>query len=172
MNRTATFALGALGLAAVAACPALGKDRDPKAFIDEAIRGDVAEVQLGQLAQANGASTGVKNFGQTLDSDQSMAVAEAAQVASAHGITPPGDLKPAVQKEYDKLSKLSGPAFDRAFTRVMIAHHSKDIRAFETEAKAQQGDVSALAAKQLPTLREHLRIAQNLQAESRMHSAR
>ena len=172
MHRTAALALGTLGLAAVTAFPALANAKDPKAFLDQAIRGDVAKVQLGQLAEANGASIGVKNFGQTLDSDHSIAAAEATQVASAHGITPPGDLTPAAQQELDKLAKLSGPAFDREFTRAMIAEQRSDIRAFEAEAKANQGDVSALAAKQLPTLRAHLQTAENLQRESRMHSAK
>ncbi len=36
---------------------------------------------------------------------------------------------------HDKLSKLSGTAFDRSFAREMVADHEKDIAAFQREAK-------------------------------------
>lgn len=178
MNRTVTLAVGLLGLAAMTAItavssgPLYAKGKDAKAFVDDAIRGDIAGVAIGQLAEANGGSIGVKNFGQTLDTDHSLAAAEATKVASSLGITPPGEPKSAAQREYAKLSKLSGSAFDREFIRMMIADDTRAIRAFEAEAAANQGDVSAMASRQLPTLRRHLQIVQTLKKEAQMSSAK
>ena len=52
-------------------------------FIKEAIEGNLAEVQMGQLAQKNGASQGVKDFGQMLVTDHSQANTKATSVASS-----------------------------------------------------------------------------------------
>ena len=44
----------------------------------------------------------------------------------------------------------------------MIDDHRKDIGDFRDEAREHHGAVSDLASRQLPTLREHLRIAESL----------
>ncbi|HUN52962.1 MAG TPA: DUF4142 domain-containing protein [Candidatus Sulfotelmatobacter sp.] len=178
MHRTAALAIrlfgGTLGLAALAAAahPALAQDTNAKAFVAGTIRDDVAAVQIGQLAMENGGSVGVKDLGQTLDTDHSLAAAEASKVAYGLGMRPSGDLTPQAQREYDRLAKLRGPAFDREFLRATIAKQRSDIRAFTAEAAAEQGEASALAARQLPTLRQHLTVAEDLQREARMHSER
>jgi len=61
-----------------------------------------------------------------------------------------------------KLAKLSGPAFDRAYMQAMVADHKKDVNEFRLEAKSgKDADVKGWAAKTLPTLEEHLRLAQS-----------
>jgi hypothetical protein len=44
----------------------------------------------------------------------------------------------------------------------MVDDHRQDIDEFRDEAREHHGAVSDLAARQLPTLREHLRIARSL----------
>ena len=58
-------------------------------FIKEAIEGNLAEVQMGQLAQKNGASQGVKDFGRMLETDHDQANTKATSVASALNVTTP-----------------------------------------------------------------------------------
>ena len=60
--------------------------------------------------------------------------------------------------------------FDKAFIDQMVDDHQKDINEFQDEAKAKNGQVSALARKQLPTLKKHLATAQSLQKQEQAAS--
>jgi putative membrane protein len=135
-------------------------------FVKNAIQGDNAEIKMGQLAQQNGGSQGVKGFGKTLVTDHTAAKQEAESVAKQMGVTPPPDVKPDAQQAYDKLSKMSGASFDREFAQHMVMDHRKDIAEFREQARAGLGPASNLAAKQLPTLEKHLRTAEDLQKQS------
>jgi putative membrane protein len=153
-----------LGLAAAVACtsPAYAQDKEGQKFIKEAIEGNLAEVQMGQLAQQKGQSPDVKSFGKMLAADHGQANQKAAQVASQLGVTPPTEPSAKHKKVYDKLSKLSGQKFDRTFANEMVKDHKKDIKEFEKAAKKESGPAPAFANETLPTLRKHLESAQAL----------
>ncbi|HVV64989.1 MAG TPA: DUF4142 domain-containing protein [Rhizomicrobium sp.] len=128
-------------------------------FLSDAIKGDNSEIALGKMAASKATSVGVRSFGQTLARDHSKAKAEAMKVATDMRLAPPSDSTPEAQAEQSKLQSLAGPRFDREFVRYMIDDHRKEIVAFEQEARKQDGRVSALARRQLPTLRHHLDLA-------------
>ena len=48
---------------------------------------------------------------------------------------PPSGLDADHQKEYDKLSSLSGPDFDKEYMSQMVTDHTKALDAFTKEAK-------------------------------------
>lgn len=74
------------------------------------------------------------------------------------------------QENTNKLSNLSGDAFDREYVNMMVKDHEKDVKEFEkVSTKAKDPDVRAFAAKTLPTLREHLQQIRDIQ--SRMKSS-
>ena len=53
--------------------------------------------------------------------------------------------------------------FDRAYMTEMLKDHEKDVAAFErTSQQADDADLKAWTAKTLPTLREHLKMAQDI----------
>jgi putative membrane protein len=170
MNPRLLVALSLLGAVSLTGT-ALAAGTNPKEFIQDAIKGDNSEIQLGQLAQQKGGSEGVRTFGRTLASDHSKAKDEAAALAQQIGVTPPNDMMSAAKKEYDKLQKLSGAAFDQEFARYMVSDHKKDIEEFQAMAKKGGGKgassdtqkVADLARKTLPDLRKHLQMAQLLQ---------
>ena len=64
-------------------------DRASQTFITKAIEGNLAEVQMGQLAQEKGASEGVRSFGQTLQHDHAAGAQKATAVATQLGVNPP-----------------------------------------------------------------------------------
>jgi putative membrane protein len=69
---------------------------------------------------------------------------------------------------HDRLSKLSGNAFDKAYMRAMIEDHQEDVSEFRQESQsAKDPDVRQFAAKTLPTLEEHLRIAEDTGSQER-----
>ena len=84
-------------------------------FLRQAIRGDIAETEIGQLAQQKSTDADVKSFGQELVNDHSQSKTEATSLAQSMKVTVPTSAPRMAQTEYRKLSKLSGPAFDKAF---------------------------------------------------------
>jgi len=133
-----------------------------KAFVEKAAIGGMAEVQMGQLAKQKGASDQVKQFGSRMVDDHSKANDELKQVASSKGITLPSDLDAKHKNKMAKLEKLSGAQFDRAYMDDMVADHKEDVAEFQKQAKSgQDPDVKGFASKTLPTLQEHLNMAQS-----------
>jgi len=131
-------------------------------FMDKAAQGGMAEVKLGELATQKAQSDQVKQFGQRMVDDHSKADQQLKQLASTKDVTLPTTLDKSTQKEYDKLSKLSGADFDREYMKHMVSDHKKDISEFKSESnKAKDADLKQFASSTLPTLQEHLTLAQS-----------
>jgi len=132
-------------------------------FVMKAARGGMAEVELGKLAVDKAASDEVKKFGQRMVDDHSKAGDELKTLAQNKHITLPATIGAEEQALHDRLAKLSGAAFDRAYMQAMLTDHRKDVNEFRVEAKSgKDGDVKGWAAKTLPTLEEHLKLAQTV----------
>lgn len=132
-------------------------------FARNAAQGGTAEVKLGELATQKGDNSTVKDFGKRMINDHTAANDKLNQIASKDGISLPSDLSQQDQAVYDRLSKLSGPAFDRAYARTMVQDHEKDITEFKREASSgDNDDVKNFASQTLPTLEEHFRLAQSM----------
>jgi putative membrane protein len=136
-------------------------------FVNKAAQGGMAEVQLGQLAGQKGSSQAVKDFGQRMVTDHSQANDKLKGIASSKGIAIPTSLDAKDQALYDRLSGLSGPAFDKAYMRAMLKDHKTDIAEFQKESNSgHDQDIRSFASSTLPTLQEHLHMAQ--QTESKL----
>ena len=134
--------------------------RDRK-FMEEAAKGGLAEVQMGQLAKDHGMSDEVKSFGSRMVTDHGKANDELKSLASSKGVTLPTDLDKKHKDKMDKLAKLQGPDFDRAYMKDMVSDHKKDVSEFKKESKkAKDADLQKFASSTLPTLEEHLAMAQ------------
>jgi putative membrane protein len=151
------------GLAAALAfaAPGFAQDKASQKFLKEAIEGNLAEVQMGQLAQKNGSSDGVRSFGQMLEKDHSEAAKKASAAATSMGVMPPTAPNAKQKATYDRMAKLSGTAFDREFAKYMLDDHKKDIQDYEKAAKKSDA-AGSYANEALPTLRKHLETAQGL----------
>jgi putative membrane protein len=136
-------------------------------FASEAASGGIAEVKLGQLAQEKAASQKVKEFGQKMVNDHSKAGDELKEVAQKEGLRLPEEMSPQDQATYNRLSRLSGEQFDRAYERAMLTDHEKDVAAFEREASSGKNEaLKQFAARTLPTLKEHLKEARAMSRTS------
>lgn len=137
-------------------------------FVEDAARGGMAEVQLGQLAAQKAQSPDVKKFGQRMVDDHGKANDQLKQIAANKGVELPADLDRSAKREHDKLSKLNGADFDREYMKHMVSDHRKDVKDFEKEAKsAKDADIRNFASSTLPTLQEHLQQAQQADASAR-----
>jgi len=146
---------------AVFIAPVFAQDKASQKFLTEAVEGNFAEVQMGELAQKNGQSSEVKFYGQMLASDHNAANQKAMEAAkSLGGNAPPGPN--AKQKaDHDKMAKMNGAAFDKMFAQHMVADHKKDIAAYQKASK-KQDPAGQYAQGALPTLQKHLQEAEKL----------
>lgn len=132
-------------------------------FMIDAARGGMMEVQLGQTAQQKASSSAIKELGKKIEQDHTQAGNELAALAKAKNVSLPTDTG-GEKVIIDKVSSLSGAAFDKAYLKAMVRDHKKDVKEFQHEsAVGIDSDVKAFAAKTLPTLQEHLRMAEDLQ---------
>jgi len=132
------------------------------AFITEAMQGDNAEVPIGQLAQAQGTSQKVKDFGRLLVDDHGSHKEELKTLAATAGIAVTDEPSAEGKTNLEKLKALSGAGFDTQFKAIMIEDHTKDIAKYERQTASSDAQTAALAQKTLPTLRKHLDAAKAL----------
>jgi putative membrane protein len=136
--------------------------------MEKAAQGGLAEVQLGKLAADKASAAEVKQFGQRMVDDHSKANDQLKQLATSKGVNLPTDLDRSTQREMDKLSKLSGADFDREYMKHMVSDHKKDVSEFKSESnRAKDADVKQFASATLPTLQQHLDLAQSTEKTAR-----
>ena len=139
-------------------------------FITSAAQGGMLEVELGKIAAQKASNAYVKTFGQRMVDDHSKANDQLKQLASQKGVTLSDKLSPAKQKDVDKYNKLSGAAFDRSYISHMVADHKQDVAEFQKESKnGKDADVKSWASTTLPTLQDHLKMAQ--ETSSKLHGS-
>jgi putative membrane protein len=162
--KTVTVLVSAALMAALPAVTAASKDqaKQDQAFIDEAARGGKMEVDLGRLAEQNGSDAKVKQFGAQMVKDHTKLNSELGTVAKSIGLTIPAALSADQLAEYAKLSKLSGPKFDKAYMDLMVSDHTGDLAAFQKEEVATQNPkLKRAVAKAIPIIQEHLNMAKS-----------
>lgn len=144
-----------------AAAPNTKMNKADERFLTEAMQGDLAEVQMGELAQQKGGNDRVKEFGQTLAKDHGDHSQKLQQLGQQMGMTLPSEPSARQKADHDRLSRLSGAQFDRAFAKHMIEDHRKDISKYQAEAK-KSGPIGDMAKQTVPTLQHHLQMAEDL----------
>ena len=146
-----------------AAPPALAPDHG---FVVKAARGGIAEVELGRLAAQNAADASVKAFGQRMVDDHARANDELKQIAATKDISVPEAAASKDRKTEARLQKMTGAEFDRAYMTDMIKDHEEDVAEFRREARSgRDPELKAFAARTLPVLQEHLRMAEDSAAK-------
>jgi putative membrane protein len=140
-----------------------GTDRN---FLMTAGHGGLAEVMLAQMAQKKAMNSDVKSLAERLDKDHTANNRELESLATKKGVTLPTDMDADHKQVQSRLEKLEGAAFDKAYASEMVNGHKKMIALFEQASKSKDADISGFAQKTLPTLKEHLSLAQKAAASA------
>ena len=136
-------------------------------FMTEAAAGGLAEVQMGKLAAEKGQSASVKALGQKMVQDHAKANQELRQIAAQKGITLPSQPAAEHKGALEHLKGLQGEEFDKAFTQHAVQDHQEHVQKFQTAAQQlQDTELKSFAAKTLPTLKQHLQLAQQAQSQA------
>ncbi|MEO5699460.1 MAG: DUF4142 domain-containing protein [Casimicrobiaceae bacterium] len=141
-------------------------DRSDRVFLKRAAQGGLKEVEFGKLAAAKATDPGVKAFAERMVKNHGEANKKLMDLSQSKGLVQPTAIRPGDQREMDKLESLSGAQFDEAYLTNILADHKADVRDFDKHAKrADDADVKKFAADTLPTLQEHLRMAEETYAK-------
>jgi putative membrane protein len=128
-----------------------------KAFMKKAANGGMTEVSLGKLAGEKGESKEVKDFGDKMVKDHTKIADNLKEVAGKLGVTLPEKVDATHQAKIDKMEKMSGAAFDKAYVNGMVMAHEKDIAAFEEAGKETKNEeLKKFIDDSVPTMKEHL----------------
>jgi putative membrane protein len=137
---------------------------DDKHFMKEAMEGDMAEIQLAQLAQQKASSDQVKQFAQRMIDDHTKLDAQMKPLAQQFGVDAPSDLSAKHKTVQNKLQGLSGAKFDQEYVKAMVSDHREDDQAFLRESTLTTDPTLKNAVSQAePIIAEHLRMAQDLE---------
>ena len=132
-------------------------------FARSAAEANLAEVKLGNLAQQQGTTQTIKDFGKRMVTDHTQAEDNLKTAAATSNINLPTTLNAKDQATYDRLAKLSGEAFDRAYARDMVRDHRGDVIEFRHEANdGKDAAIKTFASNTLPTLETHLKLAHEM----------
>ena len=151
---TATFA--------AAADPHASLSTDDVKFIQEAARAGMAEVNAARLAKQKAEGQEVKDFARRMEEDHAKANEELEKLAKSKGAQLPGDVDRKHHRMMDALRAHTAAQFEREYMKQQVGDHKGAIRDFDREAKhGKDADLRKWAAGKLPTLREHLRMAED-----------
>lgn len=135
-------------------------------FVHEAAISDMFEIQSSKLAVER--STGpAKSFAERMVEDHTKTSTELKKLAAQAHQQVPTSLNSAHQNMLDKLKGLKGNDFTKQYVSDQDSAHKDAVSLFERYSKG--GDNAALkdwAGKTLPTLKDHLRMAKDLDKSS------
>lgn len=138
---------------------------DDQAFVTQAAQGGMTEVELGTVANSQGSSDMVKQFGKRMADDHGKAGTALATAAAADGLTAPTSPSAKQQAMETRMKAMQGAKFDKAYAKAMVKDHRDTIALFEHEAKSgSSAKVKAFAQETLPTLNDHLKMAEDLKS--------
>ena len=138
--------------------------RQDEIFLYEIAGAGVTEVEFGRLAQQKAAHPEVKDFARHMVEDHSKANAKLNAMVQGTEAKLPTAMNGTYRNTHAELQKMNGAAFDRAYMKAQVDDHRKVLQMLEHQAQAgTDPKLKAFAAEQIPTVRQHLEMAQKLE---------
>jgi len=145
---------------------ALGVAPKTQDFVTMAAQSDMLEIQSSKLALTKSDSDKTKAFADRMIKDHTETSKELKTLVSGGKAqaNAPAELDKAHQEKLDKLVKQKdGKDFTKQYNDMQVSAHKDAVSLFERYAKeGDNADLKTFAAKTLPHLQEHLKMAQDL----------
>lgn len=131
-------------------------------FVDKAGSASMAEVALGQIAEARAANPEVKEFARRMVKDHGKAHTDLLFVISDLRIAIVDKPLPEHQKHIDHF-RGEVKDFDKEYMKMMVEGHGEAVKLFTQASKDLKAEaLRKYAEKTLPTIKEHLEMAKKL----------
>ena len=135
-------------------------------FVIQAIACNTAEIKLAERAIKQTSNKDVERFARRMRDDHTKCRKELLDRAREMKLGVLEGLDKEHQEKADRLAKLEGSEYDRAYMRCMVDNHEKTLRVWESwTEKAKDRDLSAHVKAMIPTLKEHLEQAREISAK-------
>jgi putative membrane protein len=145
---------------------ATGHHRSPQQdqqFLRTIAIADMTEAHAAEMAQSAAKGGPVKDFGQTIEKDETQEYGQLTVLASKAGANIPKGIDARKYQAIRNLMSRKGADFDRDFLRYEIADERRVIEALQHEsAHGQNPDIKAWAGKIVATRQQELQTAQSL----------
>jgi len=131
-------------------------------FLNSATEQGLFQATLGALAASRAKSAEVKEFGQTIAKHHATQNEQIKLIAIKKGFTLPTGLTQQQNATTDKLAKLQGLKFDKAYMEEMVQGQQSYVTIFEQAAQSHDADIKSFAIASLPVLRQHLALVRDI----------
>ena len=166
--RTTLMLTGAVLLGGVSASAQGVTDAQIAAIV---VTANQVDIDAGKLAESRATDPDVKSFGKQMATDHTGVNKQATDLVTKLGITPEDNatarsLKSGGTENVAQLSKLQGPAFDKAYIAHEVAYHAQVLDALDKTLipNASNEQLKALLVKVRPAFVAHLEHAKTVQA--------
>jgi putative membrane protein len=127
------------------------------AFLIDAAQGNLAEVELGRLAEQRGASAQVRDFGRMMAQQHGQSNQDLTAIAQRLGVPMPAALAQSDQAAQLALQAASGQEFDRQYLEHQAAAHLERRSLLQfTSNYARNPELRAFAQKSMTGVERHL----------------
>lgn len=134
-----------------------------RTFMSSAAEANLAEIDTAKMVGQKSTDPAVKDFANRMVTDHTQASRGLASLAEVSAIKLPTEPGVMERNQKNELQKLSGAKLDDAYLRDELQGHKEAIAAFENEIEnGQNQEVKNYAVKTLPTLQDHIRIAEDV----------
>jgi len=144
---------------------------DDKRFLQETAMAELTEVEVSKLATQKASTEGVRQLAQKLTAENEQANQELRKLAETKAVQVADGLDSKHKARVDKLAKLEGTAFDKAYVKE-ISHETRD-DATEFQSEAQGGtdpEVKSFATRVLPMVQAENKAAKHVGDEGKESS--
>lgn len=133
-------------------------------FANAVAQQSMTEVELGKLAASNATNEDVKAYAVQMTESNTKVNQRLKRVAAKGNVTISAALDTKSQARVDKLGKLTGADFDRAFIKDQIQSGEKNLRSYDQELQngADVG-LKTLATRATPFMQKQLQAAKDLE---------
>jgi len=137
---------------------------EEKRFLDKAMIDNMAQIEMGRMAQQKSQNDQIRQFGQTLVTDHQNAQDKLQKLAEQYNVTLPSSLDQRHRAEANRLSGLAGAQFDRQFLQTQVTDQQNAMQKFKNMSEnAKDQAVKQYASNTVTVLQKHVNTAQNLQ---------
>ena len=134
-----------------------------KTFVENALKGSLAQVNFAKLALQKSEDKNVREFATRMIKDHEMLITEMKPVARKLGVKVPTGPPLSDHAKYMELKMKSGTDFDRAYVEAMVKDHHDDLQDFiQEEDKTSNPDLKAAVTKGEAVIRQHTEMIDNI----------
>ncbi|HEX5487825.1 MAG TPA: DUF4142 domain-containing protein [Rhodanobacteraceae bacterium] len=135
-------------------------------FAAKAARGGMLEIKLADLALSHSHDADVESFARKMKQDHTSIDNKLKEAVQSGSQPLPSDLNDEQQQTVASLESKNGHDFDKAYADTMVKDHQQAVSLFESASNgASTQQLRDFASQALPTLKEHLQLAQQLQSK-------